>query len=151
MIVCRSWSLPQIGEMVSDYWTCHIRRQQDFFKNYLTWHLVKLRGVGERFSLCKNMFLQREKRPPTPLNLTRCQVTLGSCTMQSKEFTGKSPKSSGSSPVYSAMKVRSLTLPESGNSLIPNFACQDFTIGLLVVVNFYNQHSKGFHQTFYIR
>ena len=78
--------------------------------------------------------------------------TLWPCTMQLREFTGKPPSPSGSSPVYSEMRVRSLTLPEPGNTLIPNFACKDFSIiGLLVVVNYYNQHSKEFDQTLYVR
>ena len=45
-------------------------------------------------------------------------------------------------PVNSAMRVRSLTLPAPGHTLIPNFACKGFTMGLLVVVNYYNLNSS---------
>ena len=53
-------------------------------REHVTWHLVKLRGVEGRFSVCKNMFLHSEKRPSAPLNLTRCQVNQ-SCHVSSME------------------------------------------------------------------
>ena len=79
-------------------------------------------------------------KPPT--RFFQVLFTLWSCTMQSGEFTGKPPRSSASSPVNSAMRVRSLTLPAPGHTLIPNFACKGFTMGLVVVVNYYNLNSS---------